>query len=71
MKFSLEDRLRQTSLRHHDDLVDSFAYMIAGMEAELIDRYCLMHVKQRPWWLPDFMYKWLLGQLLVLSYFKK
>ena len=56
---------------HHDHFIDSVAYMVAGMEVELINNYCLMYVKRRAWWLPEPIYKWFLRQFIVLVYFKK
>ena len=66
----LEERLRETPARHHDHFVDSVAYMVAGMEAKLLNDYCLLYIKQRPWWLPEIVYRWMLKRILVLAHFK-
>jgi hypothetical protein len=71
MNSTLKDSLRETSAQHHGHLLHSFAYMVAGMEAKLLNDYCLMHVRQKPWWVPEPFYRWLLSQSLVLTHFKK
>lgn len=70
MNFQLKENLRSTDSRHHDDLIDSMAYMVAGLEARMRNEYCLMYVNARPWWLPDFIYKWILKKVLVMANFR-
>jgi hypothetical protein len=71
MRFRLEERVRAITHEHHDHIVDSFAYMVAGMEVVLLNEYCVAHVRRKPWWMPEFVYRWLVSQLLVLSRFRK
>lgn len=36
-----------------------------------IDTYISLHIKPKPVWLPEFIYKYLLKNLLILEQFKK
>lgn len=56
---------------NHSDYVDAFAYVVAAKEMEMRDSYILLHVKSRPWWLPEVIYKWILSKVLCLNEFKK
>jgi hypothetical protein len=56
MTFGLQDRLATTNPKH-DHFIDAYAYMIAADECRLIDSYCLMYLRKRPWWMPEFVYK--------------
>jgi hypothetical protein len=69
MTFVLKESLRETPIKHHDHLVYSIAYMVADLEARMRDEYCLMYIKQRPWWIPDVLYRWILRQVLCLAIF--
>jgi len=55
----------------HSDLIDSRAYMFACQEAKFRDEYLLLYIKKKPYWLPNFIYEWLLSKLFVLAYFKR
>ncbi|HEY6022150.1 MAG TPA: hypothetical protein VIY48_20465 [Candidatus Paceibacterota bacterium] len=68
--FILQDRLRETDSRHHDDLVDSVAYMVASLEAKMRDEYACMYIKQKPRWIPKAVYHWLLSKILVMANFR-
>jgi hypothetical protein len=59
------------TLSSHSDFVDAYAYMIAGLEAKLRGEYLLLYVKKRPTWFPDFLYRWILSKVLVLTVFKR
>jgi len=64
MKYTLSDE-------RHSDFVDAYAYMIAGKEMEMRESYILLHIKAKPWWLPERLYKWILSKVLNLNEFKK
>lgn len=34
-----------------------------------IERYIKLHIKPKPWWMPNFLWKFLLRELLVLNEF--
>lgn len=70
MNRTLESRLHETNPRH-SDMVDAFAYAIAAQEARIHDGYVLLYVRAKPRWLPELVYRWLLGKLLVLANFKR
>ena len=63
-------KLKETS-KDHSDMVDSFAYMMAAQEAALREQYVLLHIKKKPWYLPELFYKFILQKVLVLSSFKR
>ena len=71
MTFVLKENLREAPIEHHDHLVDSVAYMVAGLEARMRNEYCLMYIKRRPSWLPDVLYRWVLRQVLCLAIFHR
>ena len=54
-----------------DEVLAKHAYMIADKQAQTINEYCKLYIRERPKWLPEFIYKWVLKQVLVLAYFKK
>lgn len=54
-----------------DEILQKHAYMIAKERAEVIDGYAQLYIKERPQWLPESVYKWVLSKVLVLAYFKK
>lgn len=66
----LRDYLEETDPKH-SDAVDVLAYLIASHEAKMRDEYVLLHIKAKPRFLPEFVYKWLLKKLVVLSMFKR
>jgi hypothetical protein len=71
MRYQLEERVRAATSEHHDHIVDSIAYMVAGQEVELLNEYCVAHIERKPWWMPDLVYRWLVSQFFVLSRFRK
>jgi len=68
MSFKLEDRLTPTN-SHHSDMVDAMAYWIAEEEARIQNEYVLLHIRKRPWWFPEFFYRWFLSNILVIDRF--
>jgi hypothetical protein len=68
MNFTLSDRLMETNPQH-SDFVDAYAYMVASQEAKLLDDYVLLHLA-KPRWMPEFLFKWLVGKFVVLNRFK-
>ncbi len=54
----------------HSDMIDSIAYMIAAEEAKITDEFILLHVKKRPWWMPERLYRFIIRQVLVMAKFK-
>jgi len=54
----------------HSDMVDSFAFMVATQMAKIQNDYFLLHIKQKPKWLPNFIYRWIIGKVIVLNNFK-
>lgn len=68
--FILKNNLRETDPRHHEDLMDSMAYMVATMEAKMRDEYCCMYINPRPWWIPNSIFKWILGKVLAMANFR-
>ena len=56
--------------KKHSDLVHSMAYAVASQMYKYRDDYVLLHIKKCPCYIPDFVYKWVLKQVLVMSNFK-
>jgi hypothetical protein len=54
-----------------EESINKYSYMVAKKEVEAIDEYFILHVKERPWWMPNKVYEWILGRLLVLNRFQK
>lgn len=54
-----------------NQLIDDYVYLKAKEEAEIIDAYLLLHIKQRPWYIPEFIYKFILKKILVMNRFTK
>lgn len=69
-KMKIEKYIMTTDSRHAD-FVDSFAYMIAAQEANLKNEYFLLYIRNKPKWLPKFIYEWIISKLLVTASFKK
>ena len=69
MKFTLKENLLKTDEKH-SDLVDSFAYMIAGHMAKIREDYVLLYIKKRPVWCPAFLYHWFIKRFVVIAEFK-
>lgn len=65
----IENYLSDTEPKH-SDMIDSLMFAFASQEAKLRDEYILLYVKKKPWYIPDFIYKWFLKKFLVLSSFK-
>ena len=55
----------------HDDWLEGLAYKIAAEYAKLREDYVLLYIKKRPKWLPEIIYRWILGKVLVLANFRK
>jgi len=66
----ITSRLKDTD-KKHSDFIDAYAYMIAAQEADLLNKYVLLHIKKKPWFLPKKLYDWILSKILVLSTFQK
>ena len=66
----IEQYLIETD-KKHSDFVDAIAYAIAGRMIKMRDEYLLLYVKSKPWFIPEFIYKWILKKLLVIAEFKK
>jgi hypothetical protein len=52
-------------------MVDAMAYAVAAQIAYLQNEYVLMHIKPCPWWMPNFVYRWLLSKFIYLRMFRK
>lgn len=69
----MEDLIKirlEPTFENHSDFVDSFAYGIAVQEMKVREGYILLHIKQKPRWLPKFVWHWLLKKILHLSEFR-
>lgn len=66
----LDDRLFETN-PEHSDIVDAFAYMIASQEAQLLNSYYLIYIKNKPKYMPRFVYNWFIKKLVNVTQFKK
>ncbi len=71
MKYmNIKDYLKETDPRH-THMIDSVMYMFAVHEAEVRNCYLLLYVKKKPWWMPEFVYRFILKRVLILNEFKK
>jgi len=55
---------------YHSDMVDAYAYMIAGHYAKLKDDYFFIYIKKKPKYIPNFIYKWFIKKFVVFAEFK-
>ena len=51
-------------------MVDAMAYAWADHVFKMKNEYVLMYIKKRPWYIPEFLYKWVIGKVLVRASFK-
>lgn len=65
---SIEFYLQKTDHRH-SDFVDAYAYAIAAQEAKLREEYLLIHIKKKPKFMPDFLYKFILRRVVHITRF--
>jgi len=49
--------------------IESYIYAQSIIQAETIDGYVKMHIKEKSKWLPNFIYQFLLKKLLVMNNF--
>lgn len=54
----------------HCDMVDAYAYMIAAQYAKLRDDYFFLYIKKKPWYIPQWLYKWFIKMFVVVVNFK-
>lgn len=59
------------TIEDHANYAHAFAYAIAKKEASLRDEYMLLHIKPRPVYIPDILWKKMLKELLHVTLFKK
>ena len=53
------------------ETLEKYAYAVADKQAELIDQYCRMYIKKKPKYIPEFVYRFVLGKFIVIAYFNK
>lgn len=68
--FRFRNRLHKTD-KARMQLVEDQIHMSATHEAKMTNGYILLHVKARPWWIPNVVYEWVLGKILVINRFTK
>lgn len=51
--------------------INAIAYAYAKREMEAIDSYVRVYIKKRPWFIPEFLYRFALNHLIVLTFFRK
>lgn len=57
-------------LKREADMLVRVTDMYSTEQMRLLNDYVLLHIKARPWYIPEPLYRWLLGKLVVLSRFK-
>ncbi len=68
--YGIDDEAFQDT--EHDHFVDAAAYSFMALkEMEMTDSYLLLHIRNRPWFMPGFAWVWMLSKVLNLSYFRK
>lgn len=67
---NIKSYLVETDSRH-SHIIDAYCYAFAAQEFKARGAYILMYIKKKPHYIPEFVYKWILGKLFVLSEFKK
>lgn len=53
------------------NIIEKYAEAIAFNRARLIDGYCQLHIRKRPWYLPAFLYRRIMKKLIVLNFFRE
>lgn len=59
------------ALMETDDILGKHADAIAFARAKLIDGYCQIYIKKKPWFVPKFLYRWIIKKTVVLAFFKE
>ena len=57
-------------IEHAGNIVDTYAEQMAQKHAKEIDRNFWFIVKQKPKWMPDFIYKAVIRELVELHHYK-
>lgn len=62
----------EKNTEYHFDLINSNIYgLVALSRAEFTEKYFLLHIKRKPKYMPQFIYKWFIKNLVVKSEFRK
>lgn len=56
--------------KYESDWIDSLVYMMSAEMAKEIDGWISLHIVKKPWWIPQFIYLWLISKLFVINKFK-
>lgn len=67
---NIKNYLVETDSRH-SDMIDAYCYAFAAQEFKAREEYILMYIKKKPYYIPEFVYKWILGKLFVLAEFRR
>ena len=54
-----------------EDLQRGIVKRAAEEHAYQIEEYIKLRIQSKPWWLPEFIWHFLLRRLLILQYFKR
>lgn len=54
-----------------DEIITKHAYAIADKQAQTINDYCKLYIRVCPVWMPERLYRFILGKVLVLARFQK
>lgn len=66
---TIESVLKDTDPKH-SDMIDAFAYAIAEKEASLMNSYFLVYIKNRPKYIPLFLYRFIIKKVVHLAEFR-
>ena len=69
MELKVNNYIQKTDNKH-SDMVDAMSYKISAQIFKLKEEYVLLHIKKKPRYLPEFIYKWILSKILILTTFK-
>ena len=50
--------------------IDAFAYAVSTQMAVQLDNFFMAHINKKPWYIPKFIYDWLIKKLFVITKFK-
>jgi len=59
------------ALMETSEVLSKHAELVATNRAKIIDGYCQLYIKKCPKWLPPALYKFILGKVVVLAFFRE
>jgi len=68
-KYTIPENFLDITTSKHSDFIDSVAYMHASLVFKYREEYCLLYIKKKPKYIPEFVYKWIVSKIVHLAKF--